>query len=188
MELRELLAELVALEPGKDKDGFEVAPYNHDKPAIAFSELAEKLRARLRGTVVPKFLSLEFKREGPIFTAALTDEHITAPNEYFLAIQTKDDPRTVTALVEDVDRFRLMVKSVANQRIWGVKMTEERNPPLELPVRAGTCYFRLMRQESARMWERIVAEKAIAVRWSDMDTMDYSLTLYMTVPEDRKGR
>jgi len=99
MELRELLAELTALEPTRDRDGFEVAPHNHDQPAIAFGELAEKLRARLRCTVVPKFLSLEFKREGPIFAATLTVEHSTAPNGYFLAVQTRDDPRTVAALV-----------------------------------------------------------------------------------------
>lgn len=185
-ELRELLAELAALQPDKDNDAFNVPAYDHDNPAIAFTELSRKLRARLRGTVSAKFLQVAFVREGRIAAVSLTDEHLKQPNEYFLGIQTKEDPRAVTAVVEDADRFRLLVKSVAvqNQRIWGVKLAEERNPPIELPAHVGLNYYRLLRNESARMWERIVAEKAMAVHWPELVNSDFAMTLYMTVPDN----
>ena len=46
----------------------------------------------------------------------------------------------------------------------------------------GQSPFRLMRAESARHWERVEQDKALAVRWPEMDSCDYELTLYMTTP------
>ena len=181
LDLRELLAELAALHP--DRDQFDVAPYDHDNPAVAFSELASKIRSMLRGAVAARFLHLPFTREQKSFVAALADEHLSGPNEYFLGIRTREDPRAVAQLVEDADRFKLMARSLAQQRIWGVKLAEERHPPLELPSQSGLHYFRLLRAESARMWERIRDEKAISIRWPEIEASDFAITLYMTVPE-----
>ena len=59
--------------------------------------------------------------------------------------------------------------------------------PLELPSEGGLTYFRLLRGDSARMWERVVDEKAIAARWPGMEGSDFNLTLYMTVPNTEEG-
>ena len=75
-----------------------------------------------------------------------------------------------------------MPRSLANQRIFGVKLSEERPPPVELPARVGLHYFRVQRAESQKMWERIKDEKAIVVRWPDAEQSDLQLTLYMMVP------
>jgi hypothetical protein len=40
-----------------------------------------------------------------------------------------------------------------------------------------------MRADAARMWERIKQEKSIAVRWEGIETADFELVLYMTVPD-----
>jgi type VI secretion system ImpJ/VasE family protein len=184
-ELRQLLAELTALEPGQG-DGADVAPYDHNNLALSFGELSMQLRMRLRATVAARYLNVTFARgEDRLLTAALTAEHLAAASEFFLAVQSKQDPRAVVTLVEDADRFKLLAKSFANQRIFGVKLAEERHPPVELPAQGGMTYFRLLRTESARMWERVVAEHAIAARWIDMESSDFSLVLYMTVASDR---
>ncbi|MFL7810771.1 MAG: type VI secretion system baseplate subunit TssK, partial [Anaerolineae bacterium] len=65
---------------------------------------------------------------------------------------------------------------------WGIKLAEERHAPLELPSQTGLHYFRLLRADSVRMWERIKQEKSIAVRWEGIEASDFELTLYMTVP------
>jgi type VI secretion system ImpJ/VasE family protein len=181
LDLRELLAELAALHP--DRDQFEVAAYDHDNPAVAFNELASKIRGLLRGAVAARFLQLPFTRQQKTYEATLADEHLDGPNEYFLGIKTREDPRAVAQLVEDGDRFKFMARSLAQQRIWGVKLAEERHPPLELPSQSGLHYFRLLRAESARMWERIKDEKAISIRWPEIDASDFAITLYMTVPD-----
>lgn len=180
LELRELLAELAALRP--ERDLFEAPRYDHDNPGVALAELGNKIRSLLRGAVAAKFMHVPFKREDDYFTTELTEEHLSQPNEYFLGIRTKEDPRAVAALVEDGDKFKLMAKSMIKRQIWGVKLAEERHPPVELPAQSGLHYFRLMRSESERMWERVTQEKAVAIRWLGADTSDFAPTLYMTIP------
>jgi type VI secretion system ImpJ/VasE family protein len=180
LQLRVLLGELAALYP--ERDQFDAPDYDHHQPALAFQDLGEKIRGMLRGAVAPSYLKVAFAPEGDILIAHLGAEHLAGPNAYYLGIRTKEDPQSLAALVEDQDKFKLMAQSLAGRAIWGVKLALDRVPPLELPSEAGLIYFRLMRDESARMWERIDAEKAIAARWPGMETSDYRLTLYMTVP------
>jgi type VI secretion system protein ImpJ len=181
LELRGLLGELAALVP--DRDQYEVVPFDHDNPLVCFADLISRIRGLLRGSVAPTFMKVEFSREGNLMVAVLTDEQLNRPNEYFLGIKTQLDPRQLGRLVEDRDKFKLMAKSMANQRIWGVLLAEERHPPLELPASVGLHYFRLMRADAARMWERIKQEKSIAVRWEGIEAADFEIVLYMTVPD-----
>jgi len=183
IELRQLLAELAALRP--DRDQFEIVEYDHDNPAIAFNEVSTRIRGLLKGVVRAKFLKVPFTmdQEQKILTATLSDEALSLPNEYFLAIKTKQDPSELAKLVMDRDKFKLMPQSLANQRVFGVKLAQEPYPPVELPAQVGLHYFRVMRSESARLWERIVQEKAVAVRWPGIESSDFDVTLYMTVPD-----
>jgi type VI secretion system protein ImpJ len=185
LELRELLAELSALRP--ERDLFEAPKYDHDNPGVAFADLSTKIRSLLRGTVAAKFMHAAFTKEDDYFVLDLTEERLSQPNEYFLGIRTREDPRAVAALVEDGDKFKLMAKSMIKRQIWGVKLSEERHPPVELPAQTGLHYFRLNRAESARMWERIVEERSMAVRWLGAESSDFALTLYMTIPGGAGG-
>jgi len=180
LELRELLGELTALHP--DRDVFDVPPYDHDNPYLVFGELSSKIRSLLRGTVAPTFMKVDFALDAGIQTAAFEDKHFTLPNDYFLGIETKEDPRGLSTLIENPDEFKLMPKSMASRAIRGVLLKEERFLPLELPAKAGLHYFRLLRSESARAWERIQAEKAAVIRWPEEATSDFQITLYMTLP------
>ncbi|MHC4644353.1 MAG: type VI secretion system baseplate subunit TssK [Planctomycetota bacterium] len=183
LTLRQLLAELAALRP--DRDQFEIVEYDHDNPAIAFSELSTRIRGLLKGVVRAKFMKIPFTldQEQKILVATLTEEALSVPNEYFLAIKTKQDPSELAKLVMDRDRFKLMPQSLASQRIFGVQLAQESYPPVELPAQVGLHYFRVMRGESARLWERIQQEKTVAVRWPGMESFDFEVTLYMTVPD-----
>lgn len=183
IELRQLLAELAALRP--DRDQFEIVEYEHDNPAIAFNEVSTRIRGLLRGVVRAKYMKVSFTmdQEQQILAATLSDEELSLPNEYFLAIETKTDPSELAKLVLDRDKFKLMPQSLANQRIFGVKLNRELYPPVELPAQVGLHYFRVMRSESARMWERIQQEKSLAIRWPGIESSDFKVTLYMTVPD-----
>jgi predicted component of type VI protein secretion system len=179
LQLRELLGELTALHP--DRDDFEVPAYNHDSPYLAFAELSSKIRALLRGAVAPSFIKLPFVETNGLLTAIFEDQHIQGPNEYFLGIRTAEDPVQLASLVEDPDRFKLMPYSMAARAIRGVLLKEERFTPLELPAQSGLHFYRLLRNESVRTWQQILAERAAVVRWTDHEA-DYDLALYMTVP------
>ena len=183
LELRELLGELSAAHPDRDKE-FIVPEYDHDNLAASFEELISKIRSLLGGTVQERFLKIDFVQEAGVLVLQkpLEQEHFDKPTDYFLGIKTREDHAALAKLVEDGDKFKLMAKSMIAQRIWGIKLQEERHPPLTLPAKGDLFYYRLMRSESQRMWDRIKDEKMMAARWPDMQTSDYQLSLYMPIP------
>ena len=178
LELREMYSELTALYP--DKDDFDVLPYNHDNPVLCFRELSTKIRAYVRGSVAASYMKVPFVNDGQYLSANFTDEHFTKPNDYFLGIKSKEDPRAIAAFVEDADKFKLMPRSLATRAIWGVRLKEERIVPLELPASGDLHYFRLLRADSQRVWDLLKTEKQAVIRWSGKDDADYNITLYMT--------
>jgi len=182
LELRQLLAELAALHP--ERDQFMSRNYEHDNPAVVFKDACDKIRGLLKGVVQARFLKVSFTHvpELNVLSATLTDEALSLANQYFLAIKTKQDPSELAQLVLDRDRFKLMPQSLANQRVFGIQLARELYPPVELPAQVGLHYFRVERAESARHWERVEQDKSLSVRWPDIDTSDYELTLYMTIP------
>lgn len=188
LELRELLGELSALQP--DRDDFDAPAYDHDQPFLPFYELGNKIRGYLRGTVAAAFTKVDFTAGEAWHQAAFDETHFTAPTDYFLAIRTRQEPRSLAALVEDADRFKLMPSSLATRAIRGVQLKEERHPPLELPAQSGLYYFRVMREASTRAWSQIAVEKSAIVRWTGADIsgvasdtgVDYQIALYMTLP------
>jgi type VI secretion system protein ImpJ len=180
LELRELLGELTALHP--DRDVFDVPAYDHDNPYLAFGDLSAKIRSLLRGTVAPTYMKVPFVNVGDVPTAVFEDKHFVLPNDYFLGIETKEDPRGLANLVENPDEFKLMPKSLAARAIRGVLLKEERYVPLELPAKAGLHYFRLLRNASVRAWDQIQAEKSAVIRWPDEGASDFQISMYMTLP------
>jgi len=180
LELRELLGELAALQP--DRDQFEIGRYNHDNPAVVFNEMSDRIRSLLRGAVAASFTKVDFTQEEDHLVTTLTDDQLNKPNEYFLGVTSNEDPRALAKLVEDGDRFKVMARTMIKQRIFGIKLAEERHPPLELPAGVNLHYFRMLRTDSQRMWDRIVQEKQIAIRWIGNEGADYQIKMYMTVP------
>lgn len=179
--LRELLGELAALSP--DRDPFEGPKYDHDNPGVIFAELDRKIRPLLRDFVEPKFMDAPFVRDGQTLAGVLEDKHLKEPNGYYLGIKTKMDVTKLVALVEDQDKFKLMPKSMVKLNIYGIKLSWERVPPLELPGAVDLHYFKLDLGQSAKMWERGAAEKALAIRWPELEPLEYTdVRLYMTVP------
>ena len=184
LQLRELLGELAALSPAPDL--FEVAPYDHHRPAVPFAELSRRVRHFLPPEDTGSVMKVDLVPAERMLTADLNDAHLTRPNEYYLAVLTKQDPRALVALVEDADRFKVMARRHIRANVWGVKLVEERNPPPQLPKPAGLTYFRLIPNDnphSVRMWDEIKKEKAIAVRWPEMEKSDYRMAIFMTVPQ-----
>lgn len=182
LELRGLLGELAALQP--DRDAWESMAYDHDDPGPVFSDLCERVRSVLRPEGTATWLRVELAMREGVYRGELTEEHLTKPNEYFLGIRTGKDPRALAKLVEDENEFKFIAASMAQTRVRGVRLREERHPPLQLPASTGLHYFRVMRAETPRMWEKIVAERSVAVNFTGIETAGFdAVSLYMTVPD-----
>ena len=182
IELQALLGELAGLHP--DRELFELSPYSHDDPFPCFKALAEKIRNILKGGVVASFKKIDFALEEGLFVATLEDDDFTKPSDYYIAIQTQEEPRTVTELVENVNQFKFIAHSYANRPIRGIKLQEERIPPMEFPAQVGLHFYHVLKDESSRMWDILKQGKKAVVRWPSMENSDFKITLYMTVPNE----
>ena len=180
LELSELHGELAALQPQKEFEA--IGGYDHNNPLPVFRKLIDAIRGHLKGSVASTYLKLKCVHEDGAFIANLQDQHLTQPNDYYVAITSKEDPQALVRVVENGGRFKLTAKSLMMRPIRGVKLKEERVPPMEFPASNSMYYFHILRQESGRIWSQIEKEKAIAIRWPDMENSDYKITLYMSVP------
>lgn len=180
LELHSLLGELSALNP--TKDAFKIGRFDHENPLPVFKEISGRIRELLKPGVSSSYLKLDFESEDDFLAVNLNEEHLSNPNDYFLGIETREEHRAVTLLVEDPDRFKLMPKALARRPIYGIKLKEERVPPPELPAKSNLKYYRVLRSESGRMWDMLVREKSLALRWPGMRESDFKVSLYMTVP------
>lgn len=178
LELRELLGELATLVPGYD--AMEVAAYDHDRPAIVFRELSDKIRELLALIANQKFRRVEFREEDEIYVAELTIVNLTEASVCYLAVETDEDPRTLVKLVEAQDRFKAMAKSNIHQRVRGLTLREEREVPLDLPAKPGLHYFRIDPEDNRALWRRIIVENTMAIRFTVSEPVDYKFTLYTT--------
>ena len=186
LELRGMLGDLTALRP-ELPELFDSSAYDHDNLMRPFDELLKKISNLLAGQK-PKTATVYFVREGRYLVADVKEEHFKLPNDYFLAIRTQQDPATLAPLVENGSRFKLMPKNDIGSEIYGMALEYEKYPPLELPSQAGLNYFRLNRKDSGRVWDKMRAQRAMAMKWPGMETSDFFLTekrvvLMMTIPE-----
>ncbi|UYV13416.1 MAG: type VI secretion system baseplate subunit TssK [Phycisphaera sp.] len=181
IELSAFIADLAALLPESERR--ELPAYDHDRIGEVFSTLNAYARSLLAPGAARSYLSTKFAEQDGAWVATLTKDHLERPNEYFLCLQTSVDPGLVTELVQDAATFKLMSQDSAQLRIRGVRLSEERHPPTQLPARSDHRYFRLLRAESETMWERIVGEGAMSIVSPRMDELEITkATLFMTVP------
>ena len=187
LELRELLGELVALEPDKD-ELFDVPDYRHEEPGVIFHDLSERILRLLVRVVKQTVMTVSFEDRAGVPTAALTDEHLTVPNDYFLGVVTGGNPNALEQLVLDPDHFKVMARSMIQRAIRGIRLTVERHPPSGLPRQDGLYYFRLDRTPASKTrWDEIRSdpEKAMAIKRPPGEFPDARYTLYMTIPSAR---
>jgi type VI secretion system ImpJ/VasE family protein len=186
LELRQFWAELTGLRP--EVDPFGIREYDHDNPAACFYDLSEKIRSLLKGSVQARYMKVSFVRQEQekCMTAKVEDEAFTLPNEYFLGIKTREDPKWLRELVLDSDKFKLMPYSLVNHNIYGIKLSHELYPPVELPAQRDLHYFRLDVAERARVWDKVKQEKVFAIRWPGVEASDFEVMLFMMVPQLEK--
>lgn len=180
LALKDLLAELTSLYPGKGI--LEPLPYDHDNPYPPFADLDAKIRSFLGGISGPRYRKIEFQLDDGVFVGDLNPEFFKEATGYYLSVETPLDPATLVRLVEDRDRFKLMPASYGLRAIRGLMLKEERHPPLELPVKAKQYFYRVNVDESGRIWEHFMREPQGIIHFDAADHSKYKLTLYATVP------
>ncbi len=182
LQLRELLGELLALNPA-DKL-FECRDYNHLDPLPAFRELNQKIRAEIPLSRGPEPLKVIFTGSPGLMRASLDAQHFEKPSAYFLAVKTRADRTKLTLYLKDSNKFKFMPRSLEQAAIFGVELKEEDIVPSDLPMQNDVRYFRVQTASNPRRWDQIKADKAISLVWNntELDLSDATFTLYMSLP------
>lgn len=182
VELRELLGELLALNP---TDGlFDCRKYDHLDPLPAFRELDLKIRGEIRVSRATEPLRVAFAGDPGRLRATLEQQHFEKPTGYYLGIKTRMERTKLALYICDPNKFKLMPHTLEQVAVFGVEIKEENYPPIELPGQSDLHYFKLLPASNQRRWEQIKQEKAVSLVWNnnDFDLADASVTLFMTLP------
>jgi len=187
LELRDLLAELLALHP--ESDGlFDVPQYRHDDPAPVFLDLERRIDPIIADTVPEPIWAARFAEEEGLLVARLTEQQLKEPNAYYLGVVAQGDPAALSELVQHQDNFKLIAHAWKNRLVRGVRLIEERNLPPGLLRQGGVIYYRLDRTgDSEQRWNAIVNDpnRAVAIVKPADKFPDAVFTLYMTIPQPR---
>lgn len=194
LELRELLAEMSARFPERDAELSAVPDYRHDDPAIAFATLEELLRPLLGEETRETFRKHDFRPdpEGGLIVR-LNGRDISEPDGYYLGVTQPTGSGAMTDeqlrdFIIDARGFKVMSGRYRHERIYGVRLEEERRPPVALPPEGPQLrYFRLKIDDEqgrpTRMWQEIRREKLVAIKYPDMDRLRLDVSLFMTLSD-----
>jgi len=179
LSLMELLGELSALDPTKDR--LNLVDYDHNRLGLVFGDLTDRVTSLLKkaGDEGGDYVPVSFQHDGKVPVATLTPQHFADAAEIYLAVQSQQDAHQVVELVENRDEFVLRVPSKIHKRVPGLELEHERTPPLQLPAQVGMHYFRIQTARSAERWAEVKAETKLAARWTSMETDDFQLKLYI---------
>lgn len=183
LQLSNLLASLKAIFPLSDTS--EIVPYDHYNLYYVFKELLTSIRSLIsaRGTASCIELCFEEDPTLSLLSTKLTDEQISKGKEYYLALQSGDNNwKELIADIESGDNFRLMDQNSAQSRVRGVKLSYVRFPPRYLPLQGSdTVYFKLMREDSARVWRYIVEDHQMVIDYAQSMFKKFNAKLYISV-------
>lgn len=187
LQLSALLAQLRALFPLSDHK--EIVAYDHYNLYPVFNELITSIRALLSSQGKAECIELDFtyKPEIDCMVTDLSDESIIKARDYYLALQGSNNWKELIEDIESGDNFRLIDEESHESRVRGVKLTYVRFPPRYLPMPGSdTVYFKVMKDESARIWTYIKESHKVAIDYSKNIFKDFHAKLYLAVVDEDK--
>ncbi len=182
LRLRELLGELVALQP--QKTTFECEAYDHLNPYRSFKELDQKIRELIRVTKGTPPKTVLFTGNPGLLRAELQPADFSTPTAYYLGVQTQADRTKLALYLSDGNKFKLMPRSMEQVAILGLELKEENYPPLDLPAVNNLIYFRLVPSSNVRRWDQMRQDNAVSLVWNnaEFNLSGATFTLYMILP------
>ncbi len=191
-ELRQLLGQLSPLRPTRDL--YEITEYNHLDPLPALAELQLRIRnlvfdAGLGSFMTINFVSTQSGGSDIRMDAKLEDKHFVKGKGFYLAVDSDDvgDTSGIVEFVLNSNGFKLLPTSQANSRIRGLKLIEDRFPPLSLPAKPGRVFFRIDESENSASWSTVRQERQVSAVWSSSARSSLSMTMFVNTTEDTDG-
>ena len=194
--LRDALAELAALpREGFSEhraDLFDVPDYDHQHCLASFLLMEERIRSLIPSGGDPVRV-VQFRPEDGVLALGeeLSDDDLTSRSYYLLRLTTSEDHKALADEVQDRERFKLMSYKHRHRNRQGIALAYEPHPPRGVSQEARYAYFRLVKEQdewSKLMWEEIVKERRMAVRFKGSDSGRFGDDgVALVMPADTSG-
>ncbi len=178
--LTALLASLRAISPLSDSS--DIPAYDHYNLYGIFSETIKNISAALNARGQAAFITLDFAPDSDAsrLVAVLSPEDLAKAGDFYVAFEGELSWKDLIGEIESGDSFRLIDRGSIDSRVRGVRLCHSRFPPRYLPVMSSnTVYFKVMKDESARMWRYIMDDKAMVLDYAPSMNGKFSAKLYI---------
>lgn len=185
LKLAEFLSALKAFFPLSDSS--EVKSYDHYDLYPVFKELLYGIRSLLTSQGKAECMEIDFVQndEAQCLCATLLDEHIVKAKDYYIALRGGLEWKNLIDDIETGDNFRVMDLGSKDSRIRGLKLSYVRFPPRYLPVSGSdTVFFKIMRDESPRIWRYIVEDHQMVIDFAQSMFGKFSAKLYVAIVDE----
>ena len=105
---------------------------------------------------------------------------LSRPVDYYLRVTAREESKKISNLLTNRSVFKFMSESTAHRPVPGIPLEEGRSLPPEFPTQADYHYYRLLRSENPRLWDKIKEEGSMAIFWRGMEEFPLKFTLCMT--------
>ncbi|MGN1281799.1 MAG: type VI secretion system baseplate subunit TssK [Succinivibrio sp.] len=185
LKLAEFLSALKAFFPLSDSS--EIRNYDHYDLYSVFKDLLFGIRSLLTSQGKAECMEIEFtvNDTAQCLCANLEDEHIVKAKDYYIALRGNLEWKNLIDDIETGDNFRVMDLGSKDSRIRGLKLSYVRFPPRYLPVSGSdTVFFKIMRDESPRIWRYIVEDHQMVIDFAQSMFGKFNAKLYVAIVDD----
>lgn len=185
LELSKFLASLHALYPLSDQS--EEISYDHYDLYNVFSKLLSAIRQLINAHGKASAIEIDFNFDSAIncLAAPISNENLAKGRDFYIALQGNNDWKSLCSDIETGDNFRLLDKGSKDSRVRGVKLSYVRFPPRYLPVLGSdTVYFKVMKEESARLWRYVVEDHMMILDYAPSLFKEFNAKLFIAVVDE----
>ncbi len=111
-------------------------------------------------------VDLQHREEAEAWFGTLDAAWLPAVRAVYVGVDYESQPRRVADMVEAGDAFKLTAASLANSRVRGVRLREDRYASPLLPTEGKRLWFRAENPAEDDTWQDIADEKRCALAWS----------------------
>jgi type VI secretion system protein ImpJ len=161
LALASLAGQLAAFAPDADVTG--LPRYAHEEPRATFDPLFARLHAYLNGLGVERFTRVPLEIRGLQHVARAVDDGLLRDAQLILAVRSEIAETVVAEQLPRLCKIAAQrdLPALVQAAAPGAALQVLHRPPPEIPLKAGTVYFQIERNN--RLWNGVLNERTVAI-------------------------
>lgn len=161
LALSALAGQLAAF--AEDADVAGLPRYAHDDLRSAFDPLFARIHAYLGGMGLERFTRVPLEVRGHLHVARGVEEALLRDAQLVVAVRSELPETQVAEQLPRLCKIAALgdVQALVQAAAPGTPIAVQHRPPPEIPLRAGTVYFQIERND--RIWRNVLSERTLAL-------------------------